>query len=308
MTSCKLSKVIPSCLSFVLKRKKALHFNRNFGRKMTDVSNHLERTAESGRNNITSLATVIGLRQESTTVKSLRLKIHDERLIFKAGQWVDMFMPEVDIVGGFSMYSSPEQLQREGTIDLAVKYSTHPPALWVHTKCNEGTKVYIRVGGDIYYDPGVSEPPHDLLLIAGGIGINPLLSILYHVRDLITLKKKGNLEGDKLIPQKVLLLYSAAKQDELICKNQIEKIVSANDEIKCKFFVTQAESSNGLKAGRIGKEDIKESFNWLKEHQTKTYICGPSPMITDMEKLLIGQGLDKKTILYEKWWIPAETA
>lgn len=47
---------------------------------------------------------------------------------------VDMFMPEVDIVGGFSMYSSPEQLQREGTIDLAVKYSTHPPALWVHSK------------------------------------------------------------------------------------------------------------------------------------------------------------------------------
>lgn len=36
---------------------------------------------------ITSLATVIGLRQESTTVKSLRLKIHDERLTFKAGQW-----------------------------------------------------------------------------------------------------------------------------------------------------------------------------------------------------------------------------
>ena len=85
-------------------------------------------------------------------------------------------------------------------------------------QCNEGTKVYLRVGGDIYYDPSVSEPLHDLLLIAGGIGINPLLSILYHVRDLITLKEKGNLEGDKLIPQKVLLLYSAAKQEELICK------------------------------------------------------------------------------------------
>ncbi|XP_071153033.1 oxidoreductase NAD-binding domain-containing protein 1-like [Mytilus edulis] len=308
MTGCKLIKVLPSCLSFVLKRKKVLHINRNFGRKMTDGSNHLERTAESGRNNITSLATVIGLRQESTTVKSLRLKIHDERLTFKAGQWVDMFMPEVDIVGGFSMYSSPEQLQREGTIDLAVKYSTHPPALWVHSKCNEGTKVYLRVGGDIYYDPSVSEPPHDLLLIAGGIGINPLLSILYHVRDLITLKEKGNLEDDKLIPQKVLLLYSAAKQEELICKNEIEKIVSANDEIKCKFFVTQAESSNGLKAGRICKEDIKESFNWLKEHQTKTYICGPPPMITDMEKLLIEQGLDKNTILYEQWWTSAETS
>ena len=48
-----------------------------------------------------------------------------------------MFIPQVDIVGGFSMYSSPEQLQREGTLDLAVKYSKHPPALWVHTKVNK---------------------------------------------------------------------------------------------------------------------------------------------------------------------------
>ncbi|XP_063420565.1 oxidoreductase NAD-binding domain-containing protein 1-like [Mytilus trossulus] len=91
------------------------------------------------------------------------------------------------------------------------------------------------------------ESPHDLLLIAGGIGINPLLSILYHVRDLISLKEKGNLEGDTLIPQKVLLLYSAAKQEELICKNEIEKIVSVNNKVKCKLFVTQAEPSNGLK-------------------------------------------------------------
>ena len=36
---------------------------------------------------VTSLATVIGLREESKTVKTLRLKIHDDKLTFKAGQW-----------------------------------------------------------------------------------------------------------------------------------------------------------------------------------------------------------------------------
>lgn len=47
---------------------------------------------------------------------------------------VDVFIPGVEKVGGFSMCSSPGLLQREGVIELAVKYSTHPPAHWVHTK------------------------------------------------------------------------------------------------------------------------------------------------------------------------------
>ena len=64
---------------------------------------------------------------------------------------VDMFIPQVDIVGGFSMYSSPEQLQREGTLDLAVKYSKHPPALWVHRKVNDKRLLY-----DIFHiSPGI---------------------------------------------------------------------------------------------------------------------------------------------------------
>lgn len=46
---------------------------------------------------------------------------------------VDFFIPSVEKVGGFSMCSSPGLLQREGIIELAVKYSKHPPAHWVHT-------------------------------------------------------------------------------------------------------------------------------------------------------------------------------
>lgn len=46
---------------------------------------------------------------------------------------VDFFIPGVEKVGGFSMCSSPGLLQREGIVELAVKYTKHPPALWVHT-------------------------------------------------------------------------------------------------------------------------------------------------------------------------------
>lgn len=41
------------------------------------------------------------------------------------------------MIGGFSMCSSPGLLEREGVLELAVKYTDHPPARWIHTEVNE---------------------------------------------------------------------------------------------------------------------------------------------------------------------------
>ena len=43
-------------------------------------------------------------------------------------------IPEVDTVGGFSICNSPTSLQKQRYIELAIKFSDHPPAYWVHTK------------------------------------------------------------------------------------------------------------------------------------------------------------------------------
>jgi ferredoxin-NADP reductase len=84
----------------------------------------------------------------------------------------------------------------------------------------------VKTGGDVFYDPDVNEPPHDLLLIAGGIGINPLQSILCHVSDVLKGDNSGQLKGDKSVPGKVLLLYSAVTEDELIFKASILILIS----------------------------------------------------------------------------------
>ena len=43
-------------------------------------------------------------------------------------------IPEVEIVGGFSLCSSPVLLRQQNLIQLAVQYNQHPPALWIHNK------------------------------------------------------------------------------------------------------------------------------------------------------------------------------
>jgi len=46
-------------------------------------------------------------------------------------------------------------------------------------QCEVGSRVDVRVGGNFFYEETNN---NDALLIAGGVGINPLLSILRHRR------------------------------------------------------------------------------------------------------------------------------
>ncbi|KAM3679757.1 oxidoreductase NAD-binding domain-containing protein 1 isoform 4-T5 [Ammospiza maritima maritima] len=97
---------------------------------------HLERTANNFRQEVITQAKVCGITNESETVKRLRLAIANKDFTFKAGQWVDFFIPGVSVVGGFSICSSPGLLEREGILELAVKHTAHPPAHWIHTEKN----------------------------------------------------------------------------------------------------------------------------------------------------------------------------
>ena len=74
----------------------------------------------------------MGIDQLSPTVKGYRLKVLNREVTFKPGQWVDVTIPDIDTVGGFSMCSTPLALRTEGTLELAVKQSDHPPAQWMH--------------------------------------------------------------------------------------------------------------------------------------------------------------------------------
>ncbi|XP_027405270.1 oxidoreductase NAD-binding domain-containing protein 1 isoform X3 [Bos indicus x Bos taurus] len=83
---------------------------------------------------VVSAAKVCGVASESPSVKRLRLLVADKDFSFKAGQWVDFFIPGVSVVGGFSICSSPRLLEQERMIELAVKHANHPPALWIHNQ------------------------------------------------------------------------------------------------------------------------------------------------------------------------------
>ncbi|NXJ14129.1 OXND1 protein, partial [Odontophorus gujanensis] len=228
---------------------------------------HLERTASNFRQEVISQAKVCGITNESETVKRLRLAITNKDFTFKAGQWVDFFIPGISVIGGFSMCSSPGLLEREGVLELAVKYTDHPPARWIHTECTLGSEVALRVGADLH---GYQE-------------------------------SKGN--GYKM--GTVKLYYSAKNTNELLFKKNILGLMNAfPGKITCRFHVTQQSSKiceelqPHVTEGRISEKDLEKHVS----KDTLWYICGPPPMIESISKLLYNSGVPRNCVFFEKWW------
>ncbi|KAM6176283.1 oxidoreductase NAD-binding domain-containing protein 1 [Erethizon dorsatum] len=265
-------------------------------------TDHLERTASVVRREVVAAAKVCGTASESPSVKSLCLLVADKDFSFKAGQWIDFFIPGVSVVGGFSMCSSPRLLEQERMIELAVKYTNHPPALWVHNECTLGSEVAVRVGGEFFFDPQPTDAPRNLVLIAGGVGINPLLSILRYSADLHrewANKRSGYEIGT------IKLFYSVKNTSELLFKKNILDLVSEFPEkIACSLHVTKqttqisAELRPYITEGRITEEEIKDCIS----NETLFYICGPPPMTDFFSKQLENNHVPKEHIFFEKWW------
>ncbi|CAB1350708.1 unnamed protein product [Coregonus sp. 'balchen'] len=205
---------------------------------------HLERTASNYRQDRVYPARVCGIMDESETVKRLRLAVHPD-FTFRAGQ-------------------CPGLLQREGVIELACTVDSH---------------VAMRVGGNFFFDPLPSDPCVDLLLVAGGVGINPLYSILLHAADLL----RQNPANKTIID---------------VCKEFPEKF-------SCDFHITaqtadiDQELQPYMNRGRLSEGELRHHVD---PNTTLCYLCGPPPMIESMVQTLLSLGLSRDRILFEKWW------
>uniref|UniRef100_UPI00358E3EBC oxidoreductase NAD-binding domain-containing protein 1 n=1 Tax=Myxine glutinosa TaxID=7769 RepID=UPI00358E3EBC len=246
-----------------------------------------------------SSATVLNVWDESQTVKGVKLQVHNEEFSFKPGQWVDVTIPGVEEVTGFSMCSSPRELAEHGVLNLAIKESSHPPTLWVHSQCKPGAELNLTASGDFFYDSDSVVSPMALLLVAGGVGVNPLVSILLHCTDMWRL-------GNEQSPSVVHLLFSAKHTGELLFQRSLLSLMEEFPEkLYCQFYVTQQDRPipEDLKphvtVGRIPAATLSA----LGHKAERAFVCGPPDMIDFAASVLHASGLPPAFIAFEKWFL-----
>ena len=226
---------------------------------------------------------IIDIRQETPTTKSLRLDLGGQEFRFLPGQWMDCYAEiDGDIgIAGYSMTSSPTNAD---TIDLAVKLvGENPVTHYVHDQARVGDVLHIEVGGDFYYKRDMGD---SLTLIAGGIGITPLMSIVRYVNDAA--------------PEvRLTLVYSAKAPSELLFHDDLNEISSKNENIHCLFTVTQPTSEPW--DGRVSRIDADMLEKADIDLNALFFICGPPSMVADTVLMVEGFGVLTSRIKYERW-------
>jgi len=182
----------------------------------------------------------------------------------------------------------------------------------------------VRVGGSFVYPP-----PHldlrrieRLVLIAGGVGINPLISIF---TSLIQVQESQR-------PKEIHFLYGTKTptsdmdpQSMLFLTRLIDLVAAAADPVNVtlSLFLTNTGYEDGERiehgklpnrtyAKRIGKGDLVGALDGWRgkgaqggagREDTVCYVCGPQRMTDEFVEVLRGQeGMSEERVLCEKWW------
>mmetsp|Transcript_91206 Transcript_91206/g.292859 ORF Transcript_91206/g.292859 Transcript_91206/m.292859 type:complete len:309 (-) Transcript_91206:75-1001(-) len=261
---------------------------------------HLTRTAGEPREDIVSDAKLIAVHEETPTVRELVLEVSDQAFTFRAGNWVDFFIDGCPKIGGYSMCSTPSELPK---LRLAVKRSLHPPAAWCHSEaCAIGAHVQMKAGGKFCWDPaGYAERSAEhLLLVAGGIGINPLYSMA----------QAALLAPRSSFPQlrRISLLYSASRPSELAYRLHLEELARGDERLRLSLRVTRNDGAEqepweGL-TGRVGVAELRAALSEESAgSKVVSYVCGPPAMTDALVDVLRSElGLPKEMVRSEKWW------
>jgi ferredoxin-NADP reductase len=234
------------------------------------------------------IASVASIKPETTKVKSFTLTL-PEWMRHRAGQHYDIRLTAEDGYQTQRSYSIASEPEREGEIDITVeRINDGEVSTYLHDELIPGDRVEVRgpIGGYFVWEAGFSPGP--LLLIAGGSGVVPLMSMLRHR----AATRAGN---------PTALLYSSRNFEDVIYYNELEKLRSANNGLQIFHTLTRSQPADWKGyARRIDQEILREIVGPLGK-AVQVFICGPTLMVESAANALVKVGIDSNQIRTERF-------
>jgi len=219
-------------------------------------------------------AEVVGVRRSTLDSVTLTLRPTRQWKGFQAGQFVQVSV-EIDGVRRTRCYSpSCSQYRADGHIEITVK--AHPEGLvsqYLHANAKPGLVLHLSQADGVFRLPELR--PERLLLISGGSGITPVLSML---RTLCDEGYRGEL---------VFLHYANTAQDVAL-RAELLELAAQHDNVRVEIVHT--ESADSALTGFFGPSHLDAVAPWVAEAQT--YLCGPPALMASVRSHFASAGLD----------------
>ena len=224
---------------------------------------------------------VLAVIEEAADIRCFRLA-RPEGFTFKAGQFLTV-RARVDGRDHARCYSISSAPDAHGYVEISVKRQGLVSNM-LHATLRPGVPVFVRPPAGVFTYPSGDDRP--LLLLAGGIGITPLLSMLRHA---VTTEPS----------RPVTLLYSTQTEDGLAYRDEIDAIARRHPQVRVVYAVTRAKTDNGVYPGRI--DDVLMQAAMPNVRDAIALICGPQKMIDAMHGHLERLGLPKSQVRSERF-------
>jgi ferredoxin-NADP reductase len=229
------------------------------------------------------VSTLAASRDETATARTLVLDVPGWPGHL-AGQHVDVKLTAEDGYSAqrsYSIASAPDGTRMELTVQRIADGEVSP---YLTEALEPGDPLELRgpIGGWFVWPPGSAAP---LLLVAGGSGIVPLMSMIrFHA-----IRKSR-------VP--VRLIYSVRSPADALYAPELSER-SRESPLEVTFLYTRVAPA-GVPAGRINAEIIKAAA-WPPSANPAMFICGPTGFVETAAGLLVAAGHDPAAVKTERF-------
>ena len=231
---------------------------------------------------------VTHVTEETYRAKTFTIQL-PEWTPFRAGQHYDVRLTAPDGYQAQRSYSIASAPETRGTIDLTIEeIPGGEVSPYFHNVVEPGDRVELRgpIGGPFTWRAGDGGP---LLLLAGGSGVVPLMSIIRH-------KLAAAPDANAILP------YSARSLGDVIYWNVLKLAAEQDPTLSVCLTLTRDQPSgwSGY-ARRVERSMVKEVMRELDGELPLSYICGPTPFVEAVADILVAENLPPERIKTERF-------
>jgi len=163
----------------------------------------------------------------------------------------------------------------------------------LHDRVREGDRLQVRAPAGKFVFTG-SEAA-SVVLIAGGVGITPLMSITRFLTDCCW-------------PGRIDLVVAARTREHFIFHDELQSLTARFPNLRAHRILSNA-SDDAEWTGACGHLTQELLRQWIDDWRTPiVYVCGPKPMMTGVVAMLADLGVEPTRIKTEAFVSPANRA
>lgn len=218
---------------------------------------------------------IIGRRKIAEETYEITFGLANKRFSFEAGQYIDVSLKKLiydDARGNKRNFSIASSSLDKKSLTIAFRYSGSG---FKRTLLQLPLRSRVQINGPFGIFTLKKKSKLDNVLIAGGIGITPLLSML-------------KFAAIKKIPNKFTLHYFNSNEKRMVYRQELDQLAKNYNNIKVFYHFRRAD-----------KKFLKQKLDNLQK--SNFFIAGPPNMVEEIHGLLAELDIPEKHICYEEF-------